>query len=88
MKFEKISVALTEELALSVREAVDSGDYATSSEVIREALLAWNDKRGALAREIQRLRELIAEGEASGSVPWEGSEQLLARIHARAAAEK
>jgi len=85
MKVEKISVALTQELAASVREAVESGDYATSSEVIREALRAWNDKRSAAARDVETLRALIAEGHASGSAPLESTEALLAEFRARAA---
>jgi antitoxin ParD1/3/4 len=42
---EKLSIALTPELAELVREAVGSGDYASSSEVIREALRDWKTKR-------------------------------------------
>ncbi len=42
---EKLSIALTPELAKMVREAVGSGDYASSSEVIREALRDWKTKR-------------------------------------------
>ena len=35
---EKISVALPPDMVGLVRKAVESGDYASSSEVIREAL--------------------------------------------------
>ncbi|WP_228014663.1 ribbon-helix-helix domain-containing protein [Fortiea sp. LEGE XX443] len=42
---EKISVALTPEMAALVRNAVESGEYASSSEVIREALREWKQKR-------------------------------------------
>mgnify|MGYP001604329124 FL=1 len=35
---EKLSIALTPEMAKEVRTAVDSGEYASSSEVIRDAL--------------------------------------------------
>ena len=35
---EKISIALTPEMVALVRDAVESGEYATCSEVIREAL--------------------------------------------------
>ncbi|MFO5475003.1 MAG: type II toxin-antitoxin system ParD family antitoxin, partial [Dolichospermum sp.] len=35
---EKISIALTPEMAALVRDAVKSGEYASSSEIIREAL--------------------------------------------------
>jgi len=42
---EKISVSLTDEHAHLVQEAVKSGDYASSSEVIREALREWKTRR-------------------------------------------
>jgi antitoxin ParD1/3/4 len=65
-KIEKLSVALTAELAQSVHEAVDSGDYASASEVIREALRDWNEKQQQRAQSIARLRRLVEEGLASG----------------------
>jgi len=54
----KISVSLTDEHARLVNEAVASGDYASSSEVIREALRDWRGKR--------LLGQLWDEGIASG----------------------
>lgn len=56
---EKVSVSLTDEHARMVSEAVASGDYASTSEVIREALRDWRLKR--------RLGRLWDEGLASGS---------------------
>ena len=41
----KISISLTDEHARMISEAVASGDYASSSEVIREALRDWRGKR-------------------------------------------
>ena len=38
---EKMSVALTPEMAAAVRDAVASGEYASASEVVREALRLW-----------------------------------------------
>ena len=35
---EKLSIALTPEMASLVREVVEAGEYASSSEVVREAL--------------------------------------------------
>jgi len=40
----KISVSLTEDHARLIEQAVKSGDYASSSEVIREALREWKAK--------------------------------------------
>jgi antitoxin ParD1/3/4 len=40
---EKLSVAVTPEMAAMLREVVGSGEYASSSEVMREALREWKD---------------------------------------------
>jgi DNA segregation ATPase FtsK/SpoIIIE-like protein len=44
-KLEKLSISLTPELASLVRSAVTEGDYASTSEVIREALRDWKIKQ-------------------------------------------
>ena len=63
---EKISVALTSEQADALRAAVDSGEYATTSEIIREAVRDWQAKRRLREDDITRLRQLWDEGKASG----------------------
>ena len=63
---EKVSVALTTQQANLLREAVNSGEYATASEVVRDALRAWQEKWEARQADIRRLRELWDEGKASG----------------------
>jgi antitoxin ParD1/3/4 len=42
---EKISIALPPEMVAVVRSAVDTGEYAPSSEVVRDALRDWTQKR-------------------------------------------
>lgn len=64
---EKVSIALTLDMAAVVREAVASGDYASSSEVIRDALRDWKLKRSARQSGIEHVRELWEEGTASGA---------------------
>jgi antitoxin ParD1/3/4 len=68
-KVEKISIALTPQLAEAVRVAVEAGDYASSSEVIREALRAWTEKRAARTEAIERIRTAWDAGIASGIAP-------------------
>jgi antitoxin ParD1/3/4 len=63
---EKISIALTEELASLVRQAVESGEYASSSEVIRDALRDWKIKRAVQQQQIEELGRLWHEGIRSG----------------------
>lgn len=43
-------------MAALVRQAVESGAYASSSEVIRDALLAWKMKRTLQEQQIEKLR--------------------------------
>jgi antitoxin ParD1/3/4 len=64
---EKISVALTSEQIAALKEAVDAGEYATTSEIVREAIRDWQLKRQLRHDEISRLRQMWDEGKASGS---------------------
>ena len=66
-KVEKMSIALTAEMAGAVRAAVDSGEYASTSEVVREALRLWKSYQAARAREVEALRRAWQEGIESGS---------------------
>jgi len=63
---EKVSVALTSEQMATLREAVDAGEYATTSEIVREAVRDWQLKRKLQREDIGTLRRLWDEGKASG----------------------
>jgi antitoxin ParD1/3/4 len=63
---EKMSIALTPELAAAVRAAVANGEYVSSSEVVREALRDWQLRRALHQKELEELRHLWQEGMASG----------------------
>ena len=51
---ERLTITLPAAMAAAVKEAVESGDYASVSEVAREALREWRIKR------IMRQQELAA----------------------------
>ncbi len=87
-KVEKISIALTDEMLASVKDAVASGDYASSSEVIRHALRDWKMRRMRETEAISEVRRLIAEADDSGYVPFTGVENVKVRGRARLAALK
>lgn len=78
---EKLSIALTPEIASAVREAVDTGDYASTSEVIRDALRQWKARRDLHGHTVEELRALWDEGAASGSSI--DSEAVMARLRAK-----
>jgi antitoxin ParD1/3/4 len=79
---EKISVAVTPEMAAMMREAVGSGEYASASEVMREALRDWKHRRKLREEAIVELRRLLDEGRNSGP-PIDGElvfNELLAEL--------
>lgn len=75
---EKVSVALTPEMAAMVREVVAAGEYASASEVMREALRDWKQRRSERARAIEELGLRWDEGLVSGP-PVDG-EAAIARV--------
>ena len=59
---ERITVTLTADMAEMVRAAVQAGDYASSSEIVREALRDWRHKRALRQRELEELRADVQRG--------------------------
>jgi len=74
---EKISIAFTKDMASVVRQAVDSGEYASNSEVIRDALRDWTFKRTIREQRIDELRHLWNEGIKSGAGRFEGIDDII-----------
>lgn len=64
---EKITIALTPEMAGFVRRAVASGEYASTSEAIREAVREWQERRDFLGYTVEDLRTRAREGLESGT---------------------
>ena len=63
---EKRSVGWPRELAAVVDQAVSAGEFGNASEVIREALRQWKDRRELHGYTVEELRLLWSEGIASG----------------------
>jgi antitoxin ParD1/3/4 len=80
---EKVSVTLTGEQVAQLKSAVDSGEYATTSEAIREALREWQWKRELRTEEMGRLRHLWEEGIASGPAVEVDMKELRQRARQR-----
>jgi len=66
-EIQKVSVALTGEQIGALRAAVETGEYATTSEIVREAIRDWQFKRELRMEDLKRLRQLWDEGKASGA---------------------
>jgi len=71
-----MTVDLGDELREFIESLIESGDYRTQSEVIRESLRLLREKQAE--SRLQALRDLLAEGLSSGEPQeWEKDAFLL-----------
>ena len=69
---ERMTITMPSEMAATLRQSVDGGEYASTSEVVREALREWMRRRDTDRRDLDALREAIRLGDESGSsIPGE-----------------
>ncbi len=78
---ERMTITMPAELAAVVRKTVEAGEYASTSEVIREALREWHRSRDEELRDLTALRAAIKAGFDSGQgIP---AEDVFAELKAR-----
>lgn len=82
-KVEKVSVALSSDLLDMVKKAVATGEYASTSEVIREALRDWKLRQPLRQAEVERLRQAWADGLSSGEAQPFNIEEIKRRARNR-----
>ena len=56
---EKISITMTPEMLRLIRESVDAGEYASTSEVVRDAMRAWQREREEHTERINAIRARV-----------------------------
>ena len=61
-EIERLTITLPSDMAAVVRGAVEDGDYASSSEVVREAIRDWKMKRALQLKELESLKADIDKG--------------------------
>jgi len=61
-EIERLTITLPSEMAAIVRGAVEGGNYASSSEVVREALRDWKMKQTLQLQELASLKADIDRG--------------------------
>ncbi len=64
---ERMTVVVPQPMAAKIRAAVASGDYASTSEVVRDAMRLWSDRREFRDEELAALRNAWDAGKASGT---------------------
>lgn len=78
---ERLTITVPAEMASTIRQAVAGGEYASTSEVVREALRDWTRHHDAERRELEALRAAIKAGLDSG--PAIAAEEVFAELRAR-----
>ncbi len=61
-EIERMTITLPSDMAAVVKGAVQGGEYASSSEVVREALRDWKTKRALQLQELTALKADIERG--------------------------
>lgn len=80
-QIERMTIALPVEMAAVIREAVESGDYASSSEVFRDAIRDWKQKRHLQHEEVAHILSGVQQGIAdlqAGRI--KPAEEVLTRL--------
>jgi antitoxin ParD1/3/4 len=81
-EIERLTITLPTDMAVVVRNAVAGGDYASASEVVRDALRDWKMKRALQLQELAALKGDIDKGladVAAGRVKEFDADAIIAR---------
>ena len=81
-EIERLTITMPVELAAVVKQAVETGDYASTSEVVRAALRDWKVKRALQMEELAALKADINKGlsdVAAGRIESFDTEKIIKR---------
>ncbi|MBI5313708.1 MAG: type II toxin-antitoxin system ParD family antitoxin [Methylocystis sp.] len=81
-----MTISLSQQQASRIKKAVDTGAYASNSEVLRDALRLWEQREDLRALELARLKKAYDAGLASGDAREISAEDLLKEFRKKASA--
>ncbi len=83
---EKISITMTPDMLRALREPVEAGEFASTSEVIRDAVRVWQRLRLEDAERLDAIRSRVRRSIADPrpSVPLDEAFERIETIHAEA----
>ncbi|CAN7595937.1 type II toxin-antitoxin system ParD family antitoxin [Rhizobium rhizogenes] len=77
-----LTISLSPQQVARLHDAVESGAYASNSEVVRDALRLWEQREEIRLLEINRLKRAYDEGMTSGEGREVDTKTLLAELKA------
>ncbi|MCP4720655.1 MAG: type II toxin-antitoxin system ParD family antitoxin [Desulfobacteraceae bacterium] len=81
-KAERITITLPPDMLASIKKEVRSGSYASTSELIREAMRMWQKREEEHKARISLIRERLAHSEQSGEpVPLNIAFKTIEELH-------
>jgi antitoxin ParD1/3/4 len=80
---EKISITMTPDMLRAVRESVEAGEYASTSEALRDAVRVWQRQRLEDAERLAAIRARVQRSldDPRPSLTEEEVEARLAKLH-------
>lgn len=82
-KFKRMTFSLSEDMVAELLAAVQAGEFASTSEAVREALRQWQRSRTIIALNDEALKALVKKGRESGEpISGEGALRRLRRKYA------
>jgi antitoxin ParD1/3/4 len=79
---QTLTISLTPDQAKRMQRAIESGEYASGSEVVQDALGLWAQREDLRTLEAEALKKAYDEGRASGPGRTVDAETLLAELKA------
>ncbi|MEG8222190.1 type II toxin-antitoxin system ParD family antitoxin [Sphingomonas sp. HH69] len=84
--YERMTVVVPDQMAAKIHAAVEAGEYASASEVVRDAMRLWSERREFRQEELLALREAWDRGKASGVAGPLDMEAIITRAKGKKAA--
>jgi antitoxin ParD1/3/4 len=81
---EKISITMTPDMLRVVRESVEAGEYASTSEALRDAVRVWQRQRLEDAERLNAIRARVRRSldDPRPDMGFEEVDSRLAKLHA------
>jgi antitoxin ParD1/3/4 len=81
---EKISITMTPDMLRAIRESVEAGEYASTSEALRDAVRVWQRQRMEDAERLTATRTRVRRSldDPRPSIPLDEAFDRIEKLHA------